>query len=290
MGCCLSCLLEKGIERQKELANKIASKPRQTALGDTMIPMNTVTGIYPNVFPLWLNNILTSNEYEMIISSLNESNKKLPIFDQNQTVKLQVVDQDYKMKKYEKIQQVIESTDNILLQLNKNMLLSKGLQASHTLNVLNENTLTNMPQTRINPADLGVIIKRISNKPLLSEQNNGFKLNSNNNSKVYLQWDHNDVLEWIMSLKNDSYKKQIDYTKYKQTLQITLKEEGINGKTLSLITETDIKDWGIKNIVDKKNLYLEIQNLVSKNQIIDNNNDDNNIDEGNNETKSLIFQ
>ena len=55
-----------------------------------------------------------------------------------------------------------------------------------------------------------------------------------------------------------------------------LTEEGVIGKDLNNVEAADIKDWGVINFGDKKQLFMYIKNLI-KNRAGNNNNDDDNI-------------
>lgn len=77
----------------------------------------------------------------------------------------------------------------------------------------------------------------------------------------YKSWNYEQVLIWIMSI-NDG-----EFNKYKEILDISLKEEGVHGCHLEKVNEADIKGWGIKNFDDKKNLMTQIKQLVNNNQI-----------------------
>eukprot|EP01083_Nonionella_stella_P277032 941812_1 len=82
---------------------------------------------------------------------------------------------------------------------------------------------------------------RIQNQELQQENQ---RLQAMDNSR-YLSWNSQDVCRWIVSL-NPEYKR------YEQKLLTELTEEGICGKTLCYVKMTDIKDWGIKNIVSRQ--------------------------------------
>merc|ERR1719229_1955796 len=74
-----------------------------------------------------------------------------------------------------------------------------------------------------------------------------------------MQWDWEDVLMWILSLENGRY------TKYEEVLRHSLMEEGVKGEYLSKVDAADVKGWGIKSFLDKKDLCRHIENLVEQN-------------------------
>eukprot|EP01083_Nonionella_stella_P119497 357243_1 len=84
------------------------------------------------------------------------------------------------------------------------------------------------------------------------------KLNSMDTSN-YMNWKHEDILMWIMSLDNNRLNKYHDH------LSQSLKEEGIEGIHLNEVNEMDIKGWGVKNFADKKFLLKKIKELVNQN-------------------------
>eukprot|EP01084_Bolivina_argentea_P292851 503564_1 len=92
----------------------------------------------------------------------------------------------------------------------------------------------------------------------LKEENKQLKL-KNLNINDYKDWNWEEILIWILSL-NDG-----QYSKYKNQLQITMKEEGPSGKDLSDVNEVDIKRWGVTNFRDIKDLAKSLKKLVNDN-------------------------
>eukprot|EP01083_Nonionella_stella_P026178 72044_1 len=96
---------------------------------------------------------------------------------------------------------------------------------------------------------------RMQNEELQAENQ---RLQAMDKSK-YLSWSCEDVGRWIVSLNPD-------YTKYEQRLFIELAEEGITGNTLRYVKMSDIKDWGIKNIMNRQHVFESIMKLVGQGQ------------------------
>ena len=71
------------------------------------------------------------------------------------------------------------------------------------------------------------------------------------------EWDHNDILTWILSLENGLF------AQYKGSLEQSLKEGKINGNILKEIEPIYIKAWGIKEFKHQKKLYEHIQTLTN---------------------------
>eukprot|EP01084_Bolivina_argentea_P286780 492007_1 len=86
-----------------------------------------------------------------------------------------------------------------------------------------------------------------------------FKLGNIDTTK-YLEWNYEEIIEWILSLENNCFGK------YEQTLRIALKEEGVSGVNLGEVNELDVKSWGIKHFNDKKLLCANIKELVQQNK------------------------
>merc|ERR1712083_838958 len=68
-----------------------------------------------------------------------------------------------------------------------------------------------------------------------------------------------DILLWILSLEDGRYKK------YESVLQQSLSEEEVKGEYLSKVDAADVKGWGIKAFMDKKDLSKHIEDLVGQN-------------------------
>eukprot|EP01084_Bolivina_argentea_P195152 334861_1 len=89
----------------------------------------------------------------------------------------------------------------------------------------------------------------------------------------YEQWNHDEILMWIMSLDNGRF------TKYEQKLKQSLAEEDVSGVNLQEVDVADIKGWGVVNFNDKKYLMRQIQQLVQNvvKKVNDMNNEGNNV-------------
>lgn len=92
----------------------------------------------------------------------------------------------------------------------------------------------------------------------LEEQVAALKLRAIDESK-YMDWEWEDVLLWILSMDNGRYKK------YESVLRQSLSEEEVRGEYLSKVDSADIKGWGIKSFLDKKDLFARITDLVEQN-------------------------
>ena len=95
----------------------------------------------------------------------------------------------------------------------------------------------------------------IENEQLRSQLN---ELKSKNiDVSNYKQWKFKQIFQWILSLDNGRY------IQYSQQLEVSLKEEDINGEDLCQVDAGDIKSWGIVNFRDKKYLLHQIQQLIA---------------------------
>ena len=77
----------------------------------------------------------------------------------------------------------------------------------------------------------------------------------------YRNWNHHDLLRWIVSLENGRFMK------YAQKLRSAFNEEEPSGKYLGEVNEQDIRRWGINKFMDIKDLKQYIDDLVNKEEI-----------------------
>ena len=77
------------------------------------------------------------------------------------------------------------------------------------------------------------------------------------NVSDYNEWDIDSIVLWISQLNNGKYKKYCD------GLRSALKEEELTGSDLGDIEESNLKDWGVKNFRDRKDMLKEIKRLTS---------------------------
>ena len=77
-------------------------------------------------------------------------------------------------------------------------------------------------------------------------------------STDYLDWNHEDIINWIMSIENDRFRK------YEYVLKQSFSEEELKGPHLVDVDKTDIHRWGIKPFGDKQKLWKSIRELVMK--------------------------
>ena len=76
MGCCMASMatnmMENAYAQQAQIAAQQAQQPRQLATGDTLIPMNYITGQYPSVYPSWFSQQqITAETWNQFIQALN---------------------------------------------------------------------------------------------------------------------------------------------------------------------------------------------------------------------------
>lgn len=93
----------------------------------------------------------------------------------------------------------------------------------------------------------------------LEEQVAALKLKAMDPSS-YMEWEWEEILFWILSLENGRYKK------YEAVLQQALSEEEVKGEYLGKVDASDVKGWGIKAFMDKKDLSKHIEDLVAQNK------------------------
>ena len=102
------------------------------------------------------------------------------------------------------------------------------------------------------------------------ELNNNIGVNHRN----FIQWSSNDIVDWIMTLDNNRFKR------YEKKLKKNLKKQNFDGECLNNLQKSDIADWGIYDFRDKTALFNHIQYLINKN----NENYQHEFDEGGNIT------
>eukprot|EP01084_Bolivina_argentea_P268764 456597_1 len=90
----------------------------------------------------------------------------------------------------------------------------------------------------------------------LKKENSRLKL-KNLDPNEYQNWSTEQVVYWIISLDNGSYKQ------YGNILTKSLSEENIDGECLSEIDSVDIKIWGIKDYRHRKAIYNHIKLLIN---------------------------
>ena len=73
----------------------------------------------------------------------------------------------------------------------------------------------------------------------------------------HLNWNHEDILRWIISLNNGLF------VQYQHSLRQNLKDENMNGSKLKNVYKVDIKFWGITNMDHAQILHQEIQTLIN---------------------------
>ena len=73
----------------------------------------------------------------------------------------------------------------------------------------------------------------------------------------YLDWNHEDILEWILSLDNGIF------VQYQSELTRVLKEENVSGDDLSIVDMDDLKRWGVKQFKHLKLLSKRIKELTN---------------------------
>ena len=76
--------------------------------------------------------------------------------------------------------------------------------------------------------------------------------NKNFHVQEFINWEYDDIIEWIMSLENGVF------IKYKEKLTDNLNSNNINGSILMSITLDDIHDWGIDDYNHMKKLFEHI--------------------------------
>ena len=80
--------------------------------------------------------------------------------------------------------------------------------------------------------------------------------NEESGTPGHYQWDEKKIVNWVMRIQGGMFKE------YKKLLLKNLKEEGIKGKDLVMIEETNLKSWGITNFQHRKVLMHNIQQLT----------------------------
>ena len=107
----------------------------------------------------------------------------------------------------------------------------------------------------------------------LKEEIRNLKL-ANLNVLEFSKWNSEQIVIWCCSLENQRF------VKYKDILLKNLTEESVVGKDLKQVEAADIRDWGVINFADRKQLFMHIKNLIQNgdgnNNVNDNNNNNDN--------------
>eukprot|EP01084_Bolivina_argentea_P114937 204514_1 len=155
----------------------MSSAPRQTATGDTFVPMNYINGQYPQTYPAWFNqqqitvqtwtNFITQlNAVTMPLAAqqrqntLNQVNQVAnPTLNVNKAMNRQAQFQSQQMQ----IQQTfITATDQVLLQYNQQLFQPMGMQATSSYPITQQHNVNHYGGIGGAAAQqIGVIIKRI---------------------------------------------------------------------------------------------------------------------------------
>ena len=98
------------------------------------------------------------------------------------------------------------------------------------------------------------MLDEVNDDPIVDDDEYGVTANA----KEYLDWDHEDILQWIMGLENGLF------VQYKDMLSVALKEDGINGHNLQQVDKGDIRGWGIKTFEHRQKLFVHIEFLTKK--------------------------
>ena len=103
----------------------------------------------------------------------------------------------------------------------------------------------------------------------LVEENKRLKVKCIDTTR-YLEWNDEEIVNWIVSLEDGRFNE------YEQKLRQIFATEELKGEYLSMITENNLKDWGLVNFGKRKALFKAIQDLTSQNienqQVLEGNN------------------
>ena len=72
----------------------------------------------------------------------------------------------------------------------------------------------------------------------------------------YSEWNHLQILNWILSLENGLF------IQHKDVLSKSLSEERVKGSHLEDVDKEDIKSWGMKDFEHKQMLFKNIKILI----------------------------
>ena len=84
------------------------------------------------------------------------------------------------------------------------------------------------------------------------------KVSNNSNYNQYETWKSKDVLNWILSIEDGLFMQ------YQEKLKAEILNGCIEGKDLSKINMSDIKDLGVSKFADRKTLESHIKKLTNQ--------------------------
>ena len=94
------------------------------------------------------------------------------------------------------------------------------------------------------------------------------------NIKNYLNWNADEVVDWISTLDDGKYEQ------YDVGLRLIFNKEGVDGQAIVHIDKLSLRDWGVNDFKDRSNIYNHCQKLINQQELINkqeirNNNDEN---------------
>eukprot|EP01084_Bolivina_argentea_P269618 458269_1 len=152
MGCCCSGYdpnkpdeeiladREKQLQRLLQMSSDIAKQPIQTPDGFTVIPMNSATGEFPSIYPQWISENISQNEYMAIIQKLNDCS--IPIYSSSEQLQQKLHIANYKRQRdiqqscMQEMQQMqsnfVIKMNGICTNINESVLYSKGMRMTNS--------------------------------------------------------------------------------------------------------------------------------------------------------------
>ena len=76
----------------------------------------------------------------------------------------------------------------------------------------------------------------------------------------YKEWNADEVVDWIISLRDGQF------IKYEAQLRQAFVSEGVNGSSIDMIDKTELKNWGIQSFIDRGTLFKDLNALIHQNQ------------------------
>lgn len=82
--------------------------------------------------------------------------------------------------------------------------------------------------------------------------------------ETYTIWNHRQIADWILELYDGRFRK------YENVLRQSLRKCNLKGRSLKLVNNMDIQDWGINDFEDMKMLQYYITELINSEKHLEN--------------------
>eukprot|EP01083_Nonionella_stella_P054256 143288_1 len=119
------------------------------------------------------------------------------------------------------------------------------------------NAMTEITRLRTENSELNEECKE-TKLELIRVKKENQQLKATMNTSNYVEWTHSELVHWIISIDDGAY------AQYEHGLRLLFAKENVNGAVISLISKSDLKDWGIHDFAHRSKIYKQIQKLINQ--------------------------